>query len=103
MSAVEIISLVAMLLVTGGVAAYVVQWVKRASWGSRPKWAVSVAVSAVFGLASSWLAGDVLGLIDAWGDLTAVDVFAYLTATYATATGFYELWVKPRVTDPPTT
>lgn len=96
MSTVEIISLIAMLLVTGGVAAYVVQWVKRASWGSRPKWAVSVVVSAVFGLATSWLAGDVLGLVDAWGDLTAAEVFAFITAVYASSTGFYELYVKPK-------
>lgn len=98
MSTTEVISLLAMLLVTGGGAAYLIQWIKRASWGSRPKWLLSISISAVFGLASSWLAGDVLGLIEGWGSLTAVDVFAYLSATYATAIAFYELWVKPRAT-----
>ena len=95
-SAVEIISLIAMLLVSGGLASYLVQWIKRASWGSRPKWMLSIAVSALFGLATSWLAGDVLGLVAAWGSLTAADVFAFMTGVYVTATGFYELYVKPR-------
>lgn len=98
MSITEIVTLVA-LLVTGGIAAYVIQWVKRADWSSRPKWALSVVISAVFGLATSWLAGDVLGLIDAWGELSGAEVFAWLSATYVTATGFYELWVKPRAID----
>lgn len=96
MSAIEIVSLIAMLLVSGGVATYFVQWVKRASWSSRPKWLVSIAVSAAFGLASSWLAGDVLGLVSAWGELTGADVFAFMTAVWITSNGFYELWVKPK-------
>jgi len=96
MSSIEIVSLIAMLLVSGGLATYLIQWVKRATWSSRPKWLVSIAVSAAFGVASSWLAGDVLGLVSAWGQLTAADVFAFITAVYATSTGFYELYVKPK-------
>ena len=96
MSTVEVLSLVAMLLVSGGVATYIVQYIKRASWGSRPKWLLSIAVSAAFGLASAWLAGDVLGLLDAWGNLSGAEVFGFIAAVYATATGFYELYVKPK-------
>ena len=98
MSTVEIISLVAMLLVTGGIASYIVQWIKRASWSSRVKWLLSVAISALFGLATSWLAGDVLGLVASWGELTAADVFAFMAAVYASATGFYELYAKDKFT-----
>lgn len=100
MKPIEVISLLAMLLVIGGLATYLVQLIKRASWGSRPKWLTSIAISAAFGLASSWLAGDVLGLVSAWGELSAADVFAFIAGVYATATGFYELYVKPRATDP---
>ena len=96
MSTVEIISLVAMLLVTGGVASYVVQFIKRASWPSRAKWVLSVVISALFGLATSWLAGDVFGLVQSWGELSAGEVFAFMAAVYASATGFYELYVKPK-------
>jgi hypothetical protein len=95
-STTEVISLVAMLLVTGGVATYLIQWVKRSGWGSRPKWLLSIGVSAVFGLATAWLAGDVLGLLESGEALTAAQVFAFIGTVYATATGFYELWVKPR-------
>ena len=96
MSALEVISLVAMLLVSGGVASYLVTRLKRASWSSGAKYAVSIALSAAFGLASAWLAGDVLGLLSSWGSLTAAQVFAFMGAVYATSTGFYELYVKPK-------
>ena len=99
MSTVEIISLVAMLLVTGGVASYVVQFIKRASWSGRVKWILSVVVSALFGLATRWLAGDVLGLVASWGELTAADVFAFMAAVYVSATGFYALYIKPKTSE----
>lgn len=101
MSVIEIVSLIAMLLVSGGVATYLVQWIKRASWDSRPKWLVSIAISAAFGLATAWLAGDVLGLVSAWGDLTAAQLFAFIGTVYATSTGFYETVVKPRAVQTP--
>lgn len=97
MSTTEIITLIAMILVTGGGATFIIQWIKRASWGSRPKWLLSIGISAVFGLGTAWLAGDVLGVIDSWGELTAAQVFAFMTAVWATANGFYELVVKEHV------
>lgn len=95
MSLIEIISLIAMLLASGGGATYLIQLVKRSGWSSRPKYATSIVVCAAFGLATSWLAGDVLGLVAAWGELTAAEVFAFAGAVYVSATGFYELYVKP--------
>lgn len=94
MNTTEIVSLVAMLLVSGGIASVLVEWIKRASWGSRPKYIVAVILSGAVGLATSWLAGDILGLVATWGELTAAQVFAFMGAVYATATGFYELWFK---------
>ena len=96
MSIVEIISLVAMILVAGGVSSRLVELIKGAAWSARAKWALSVALSAAVGLATAWLAGDVLGLVAGWGSLTAVDVFAFMGAVYATANGFYVLWFKPQ-------
>ena len=96
MSIAEIVSLIAMVLVSGGLATYLVQIVKRVGLSSRAKWCVSVAISAVFGLATSWLAGDVLGLVTAWGDLGAAEVFAVMSATYLSANGFYLLYIKPK-------
>jgi len=95
-STIEIVSLIAMLLVAGGVSSRLVELIKRASWSSRAKWLLSVALSGAVGLAASWLAGDVLGLVAAWGSLTAVDVFAFMAAVYTAANGFYELYFKGR-------
>lgn len=96
MNAFQIVSLIALLLVSGGLASYLVTRLKRASWSSRAKYAASIALSAAFGLASAWLAGDVLGLLSSWGSLSAAEVFAFMGAVYATSTGFYELYVKPK-------
>jgi hypothetical protein len=92
----EAISLVAMILLAGGVASRLVEFIKGAGWSARAKWALSVALSAAVGLATAWLAGDVLGLASSWGSLTAAQVFAFIGAVYATANGFYVLWFKPR-------
>jgi len=94
-STIEIVSLIAMLLVAGGISSRLVELIKRASWSSRAKWALSVGLSAAVGLATAWIAGDVLGLVADWGALTAVDVFAFMAAVYAVGNGFYELWFKP--------
>ncbi len=62
MSITEAISLVAMILLAGGVASRLVELIKGARWSARAKWLLSVALSAAVGLATAWLAGDVLGL-----------------------------------------
>ncbi len=91
----EIISLVAMLLIAGGISSRLVELIKRVTWTGRAKWALSVGLSAAVGIATAWLAGDVLGIVAEWGSLTATDVFAFMAAVYATGNGFYELWFKP--------
>ena len=96
MSNTELISLIAMLLCAGGVSSYLVQVIKREAWGPRVRWILSLVLSGAVGLATSWLAGDVLGLVASWGSLTAADVFAFMAATYASAAGFYALWLGPR-------
>ena len=96
MSITEAISLAAMILLAGGVSSRLVEWVKGAHWSPRAKWLLAVALSAAVGLATAWLAGDVLGLVSAWGSMSAAQVFAFIGAVYATANGFYVLWFKPR-------
>ena len=96
MSLIEFITLIAMVLVAGGVSSRLVEFIKNVRWSSRAKWLLSVALSAAVGLATAWLVGDVLGLIAAWGSLTATQALAFIGAVYATANGFYILWFKPR-------
>ena len=96
MSVTEALTLLAMLLVSGGIASWLVERLKRAHWSARTKYLLALGLSAVVGLATAWLAGDVLGLIGAWGELTASQVLAFLGGVYAAASGFYALWFKPR-------
>jgi len=96
MSALEVVSLVAMILVAGGVSSRLAMYIARATWGATAKWLLSGALSLAFGLATAWLAGDVLGLVAAWGALTAADVFAFMGTVWATSSGFYVLYFKPR-------
>jgi len=96
MSIVELISLLAMILVAGGVSSRLAMWIAGASWSGRAKWLLSIALSAAFGLATAWLAGDVFGIVSAWGSLTAAQAFAFMGTVFATASGFYALWFKPK-------
>lgn len=97
MSAVEIVTLIAMILVSGGVTSGLFQLVKDKipeSNGLRRICAWLVAL--VIALATSYLAGDVWGVIGSWGDgtLTAAAVFAYATAIWGAAEALYNLWYK---------
>lgn len=96
MSAGETVTLIATLLVSGGLASWLVERVKRVRWSPRTKYLLALGLSAAVGLAGAWLAGDMLGLVASWGHLTASQVLAFLGGVYATASGFYALWFKPR-------
>lgn len=95
MSTTEIITLIAMLIVAGGISSKLVQLLKRATWDSRVTWALSIILSGAVGLATAWLGGDVLGLIDSWGSLTAVQAIGFMAGVYATAEAFYALHFRP--------
>jgi len=83
------------IVITAFLAVYMVQWVKKTGWSGRLTWWVSLAITAVFAAASSWLAGDVLGLFKAWGDLSATDLYAYCVSVYLVGKAFYHSYVKP--------
>jgi hypothetical protein len=90
-SATEIVTLVAMLLASGGLSSWLVEKVKRAHWSGRTKYLLALGLSGAVGLATAWLAGDVLGLVGSWGALSAAQVFAFLGGVWATASAFYAL------------
>jgi hypothetical protein len=85
-----------MLLVGGPLASWLIQWLKRAGWPDGRKALFAWAVSFVVGLAGAWLAGDILGLVSQWGELTAVDVIAAGTVVWTGATGFFYLYWQPK-------
>ena len=92
----EIVTLVALLLVGGPLASWLIQLLKRAGWPDGIKALLAYGVSFAVGLAGAWLAGDILGLVSSWGQLTAVDVIAAGTVVWTGATAFfYAVW-QPR-------
>ena len=95
----EIIGLIALVLVTSGVASWLFQWLKQ--WvpsNDALRLFLVWVLCIILGLAESWLAGDVIGFIGSWkaGTLTAADVFAYGSVIWGLATGWYNLYWKPK-------
>jgi hypothetical protein len=92
----EIVTLVALLLVGGPLASWLIQLLKRAGWPDGIKALLAYVASFAVGLAGAWLAGDILGLVSSWGQLTAVEVIAAGTVVWTGATAFfYAVW-QPR-------
>lgn len=96
----EVVTLVAMLLVAGPLASFIIQQIKRRAWTDATKALLAWAVSIAVGLAGAWLAGDILGLIGKWGELTAADLIAAGTVVWTGATGFFYAVYQPRQNKP---
>lgn len=97
MKATEIITLVALILVTGSLVTVVFQALKTYLPENNAVRAIAAwAFSVLVALAESWLAGDVLGLIGSWqqGTLTADVIFAYGSGVFAAATATYNAYYK---------
>lgn len=90
----EIITLVALLLTAGWVGAFIAQAIKRPAWPSSVKLILALVVSALVGVATAYLSGDVFGLTTQWGQLTAEDVLAFGAVVYAAAATWYRYYFK---------
>ena len=93
----EYVTLIAMVLVSGGVTAGLFQLVKRYIPESNNlrrlcAWILSIIIA----LAGCWLAGDVWGLIGTWrdGTLAAATVFTFGTGVWAAAEWLFRLWYR---------
>ncbi len=86
----DLVGIIALMIVSGFFTTVVVQILKQAKWSARIKQALAVAVSVLVGLATVWLAGDVLGLINGWGHLTSADVWAVMVSVYTAANIWYK-------------
>ena len=97
MRATEVVTLIAMVLVSGGVTSGIFQALKKYLPEQNNLRRILAWVAAfVIALAGSYLAGDVWGVIGAWGDgsLTAAVLFTYATAIWGAAEAIYRLWYK---------
>lgn len=103
MTALQIVTLIALVIVSGGVTAALFQLIKQYVPESNNLRRVAAYVLAlVVALAQSWLAGDVLGIIGSWtaGTMTAEALFAYATAIWGAAEAGYRLWYKVKASTP---
>jgi ABC-type uncharacterized transport system permease subunit len=93
----ELLTLLAMVLVSGTIMSVVFQRVKS---GIPEKWRALVlyALCLVVAIAQEWLSGDVLGIVSNLnaGVATASEVFAFGSATFGLATAAYNLYVRPK-------
>ena len=93
----EVVTLIAMIVVSGGVTSGLFQLIKKYLPDSNGlRRVVAYVTATIIALAGSYLAGDVWGVIGAWGDgtLTADVVFAYATAIWGSAEAVYRLWYR---------
>lgn len=90
----EIVNLVAALLLSGWVAAFIVQLIKRARWRSWVKLVLAVVVAGLVGIATAWISGDLIGLTAKWGNLTAADVLTFGALVFASAQTWYQFYFK---------
>ena len=85
MSTLEIINLIAAIIVAAPLSIVIAQALKRSSWPGGVKAVLALAVCLGVGIAQTWIAGDLLGLIRSWGELTAADVIAWAGVVWAAA------------------
>lgn len=87
----QLITLAATVLLSGWLAAVIVQLVKRESWPSWLKLAVALVVSGLVGLAAAWLSGDVTRFVTLWraGALTSDQVVAFGVLVFTSAQVWY--------------
>ncbi|MCL5942185.1 MAG: hypothetical protein M1325_01435 [Actinobacteria bacterium] len=94
----ELATLIALGLGSGVGLSFVIQWIKRASWSDATKELLAWVVCGVGAVAATWVTGDLLGLIQSWGSLSAAQIVAYLAVIRAGAQGLFILYWKPRQT-----
>jgi len=90
----EIVNLVALLLLSGWVATYIAQAIKRPAWPSGVKLSLAIIISGLVGLAAAWVSGDMIGITAKWGQLTAADVLAFGAVVFAVSAAWFKLYFK---------
>ena len=87
----EWVNLAVALIGSGFFASVITQFLKNCRWGDVPKIVLGVVVSILVSLAHAWVAGSVLGVIGAWGTLTAQDLITLLAPVFIGATAYFKM------------
>lgn len=94
MSALDWITLVAMLITGGFLSFLATQLVKRSKWPAKVNLSISLVMALVFGLAAAWLSGDILVIVTGWGGLSVETVLAFAAFVWTSATVWYRIVFK---------
>ena len=91
MQLLQIVTLLATLITAGWFAAFVVQLLKREKWPSWVKLVLALVVSALVGLATAWLSGDVTRFVTLYkaGTLTSNEVITFAVLVFTAAQIWY--------------
>ena len=91
MNLVQIVTLLATVVTAGWFAAFLVQLLKREAWPSWLKLVLALVVSALVGLATAWLSGDVTKFITVFknGTLTSDQVISFAVLVFTSAQIWY--------------
>ena len=94
MATTQLLTFLATIVVSGWLAAFLVQAVKREKWPSSAKLVLAIILSAVVGVATAWLTGSVTTLITLWhhGTLTAAELLTFGAAVFAAAQTWYHIY-----------
>ncbi len=93
----QIITLIALILVSGGLTTFIFERLKKwAPLNDGLRSILAYILSAAVALAGSWVAGDALHVIGSWraGTLDAWQLFAYINGIAAASTALYNAWYK---------
>lgn len=97
MNWIEIVNLVAALLL-GFILVPLIQWLKGCDWPAAAKQLLAVVICGLVGVAQVWVAGDILGLLPRFGEITAAEIVAIITTVYSGAQIFYHTYWKATAT-----
>lgn len=91
MSLVQIVTLIATVTTAGWFAAFIVQLIKRVQWSSWIKLVLALVVSALVGLATAWLSGDLTHFVTLWkqGSVTSDQVITLSILVFTAAQIWY--------------
>jgi predicted membrane channel-forming protein YqfA (hemolysin III family) len=88
-SATQWITLAAIILTSAYSAMIITQLLKRPSWPSWLKEALSIIVSILVGLAAAWQSGALTTIVSSWKTLSPAEIIAFGVAVYTVAKAFY--------------
>lgn len=92
MTLTQIANLLVALILWAPISVVITQTIKRSGWGKATQTVCAFLVAVLVAVAGTWVSGDLLGLMDSWGELTSAQVIAYAGVVFASASVWYQAY-----------